>query len=70
MDNSSLAHPKWKCKYHIVFALKCCSQVICKDIKVDAGQILRTFHKCTDCHLGNLQFIMYRKIWDIFYISE
>ncbi len=40
MDNNSLAHTKWECKYHIVFAPKYCRQVIYKDIKADVGQIL------------------------------
>ena len=42
MDNNSLAHTKWECKYHIVFAPKYWRQVIYKDIKADVGQILRT----------------------------
>lgn len=40
MDNNSLAHTKWECKYHIVFAPKYRRQVIYKDIKADVGQIL------------------------------
>ena len=42
MDNNSLAHTKWECKYHIVFAPKYRRQVIYKDIKADVGQILGT----------------------------
>ena len=41
MDNSSLAHTKWNCKYHIVFAPKYRRQVIYGKIKVDIGIILR-----------------------------
>jgi putative transposase len=41
MDNNSLAHSKWNCKYHIVFAPKYRRQVIYGSIKVDIGQILR-----------------------------
>jgi len=41
MDNNSLAHTKWNCKYHIVFATKYRRQVIYGKIKVDVGQILR-----------------------------
>ena len=29
MDNKSLAHTKWECKYHLVFAPKYRRQVIC-----------------------------------------
>lgn len=41
MDNSSLAHSKWNCKYHIVFASKYRRQVIYGKIKTDVGAILR-----------------------------
>ena len=38
MDTTnSLAHTKWECKYHIVFAPKYRRQVIYKDIKADVG---------------------------------
>ena len=33
MDVNSLAHTRWECKYHIVFAPKYRRQVIYKDIK-------------------------------------
>lgn len=41
MDNNSLAHTKWDCKYHIVFAPKYRRQIIYGKIKKDIGQILR-----------------------------
>ncbi len=41
MDNSSLAHTKWNCKYQIVFAPKYRRQIIYGKIKVDIGTILR-----------------------------
>ena len=37
---NSLAHTKWECKYHVVFAPKYRRQVIYKDIKADVGRIL------------------------------
>ncbi len=40
-DTNSLAHSKWNCKYHIVFAPKYRRQVIYTKIKADIGQILR-----------------------------
>ena len=40
-DTNSLAHSKWNCKYHIVFAPKYRRQVIYSQIKADIGQILR-----------------------------
>lgn len=41
MDKNSLAHTKWNCKYHIVFAPKYRRKVIYGTIKVDIGKILR-----------------------------
>ena len=41
MDSKSLAHSKWRCKYHIVFAPKYRRQVIYGKIKGDIGVILR-----------------------------
>ena len=40
-DISSLAHSKWNCKYHIVFARKYRRQIIYGKIKADIGAILR-----------------------------
>jgi len=37
--DNSLAHTKWECKYHVVFAPKYRRQVIYKDIRADVGQI-------------------------------
>ena len=42
MDNNSLAHTKWNCKYHIVFTPKYRRQIIYKQISSDIGQIIRT----------------------------
>ena len=41
LDTDSLAHSKWNCKYHIVFAPKYRRQVIYGKIKVDIGIMLR-----------------------------
>ena len=41
MDNNSLAHTKWNCKYHIVFAPKFRRKEIYGKYKVDIGMILR-----------------------------
>jgi len=41
MDTKSLAHSKWRCKYHIVFVPKYRRQVIYGKIKSDIGVILR-----------------------------
>ena len=40
LDVNSLAHTKWECKYHIVFAPKYRRQIIYKQIRADVGEIL------------------------------
>ena len=40
-DVNSLAHSKWRCQYHIVFAPKYRRQEIYGQIKADVGKILR-----------------------------
>ena len=45
MDNNSLAHSKWNCKYHIEFAPKYRRLAIYGKIKVDIGKILRKLCK-------------------------
>ena len=41
LDVESLAHTKWECKYHIVFAPKYRRQIIYGKIKEDIGKTLR-----------------------------
>ena len=41
MNNNSLAHTKWNCKYHIVFAPKYRRQAIYGQIRADIGKIIR-----------------------------
>ena len=40
-DTNSLAHTKWNCKYHIIFAPKYRRQIMYGKIKADIGKILR-----------------------------
>ena len=42
IDNNSLTHTTWNCKYHIIFAPKYRRQVIYGKIKMDIGKIIRT----------------------------
>ena len=44
-DINSLAHSKWNCKYHIVFAPKYRRMIIYNRLKVDIGKILRKLCK-------------------------
>ena len=41
MDNNSLSHTKWNCKYHIVFCPKYRRQVIYGQLRAAIGKILR-----------------------------
>ena len=41
MDMNSLAHTKWECKYHIVFAPKYRRKVFYKEKRAEIGKILR-----------------------------
>ena len=40
-DTNSLAHTKWHCKYHMVFAPKYRRKVIYGDLKTEIGKIFR-----------------------------
>ena len=45
MDKNSLAHTRWECKYHIVFAPKYRRKRIYNKIKADVAHILRELCK-------------------------
>ena len=45
MDKNSLAHTRWECKYHIVFAPKFRRKAIYGTLKRDIGAILRKLCK-------------------------
>ncbi|NLD46492.1 MAG: IS200/IS605 family transposase [Clostridiaceae bacterium] len=51
MDNNTLAHTKWNCKYHIVFAPKYRRQVIYGKVKEDIGKILRKLCEYKDVEI-------------------
>ena len=38
---NSLAHTKWECKYHVVFAPKFRRKVIYGKLKIEIGKIIR-----------------------------
>ncbi len=40
MDNNSLSHTTWNCKYHIVFASKYRRKIIYSELKQDIANIL------------------------------
>ena len=45
MDNNSLSHTTWNCKYHIVFAPKFRRKIIYNELKKDIASILSTLCK-------------------------
>ena len=45
MDEKSLAHTKWNCKYHIVFTPKLRRKIIYGELKRQIGEILRELCK-------------------------
>ena len=57
VDSNSLAHTKWNCKYHVVFAPKYRRQIVYGKLREDVGQILRKLcqqkgieiHEATAC---------------------
>ena len=51
-DVNSLAHSKWRCQYHIVFAPKYRRQEIYGQIKADVGKILRRL-----CEMKGIELI-------------
>ncbi len=65
MDVNSLAHTKWECKYHIVFAPKYRRQIIYKQLKVDIGKILRELYErkrveiiAAECCSGHIHMLV------------
>ena len=40
-DNKSLAHTKWNCKYHIVFAPKYRRKIFYEEKRAEIGKVLR-----------------------------
>ena len=42
MDNNSLSHTTWNCKYHIVFAPKFRRKIIYRELRQDIANILST----------------------------
>ena len=51
MDNNSLSHTKWNCKYHIVFAPKFRRKIIYGQLKQDIANILGTLYKRKCVHI-------------------
>ena len=51
MDNNSLSHTKWNCKYHIVFAPKFRRKIIYGQLGQDIANILSSLCKRKGVHI-------------------
>lgn len=51
MDNNSLSHTTWNCKYHIVFAPKYRRKIIYGELKQDIANILSMLCKRKKVHI-------------------
>ena len=51
MDNNSLAHTSWNCKYHIVFAPKYRRKIIFGELRYDIAYILSMLCKRKEVHI-------------------
>ena len=51
MDNHSLSHTTWNCKYHIVFAPKYRRKIIFRELKQDIANILSMLCKRKEVHI-------------------
>ena len=51
MDANSLAHTKWNCKYHIVFAPKYRRKIIYGELRQDIANILSMLCKRKEVHI-------------------
>ena len=51
MDNNSLSHTTWNCKYHIVFAPKYRRKIIYGELRQDIANILSMLCKRKEVHI-------------------
>ncbi|XAT43944.1 transposase [Yersinia pestis] len=57
-DEKSLAHTRWNCKYHIVFAPKYRRQVFYREKRRAIGSILRKL-----CEWKNVNILKQNAVW-------
>ena len=49
MEQQSLNHTKWECKYHVVFIPKCRRKVLYKDLRPYLGAVFRSLTEQKEC---------------------
>ena len=55
MDNNSLSHTTWNCKYHIVFAPKYRRKIIYRELRQDIANILSMLCKRKEVHIAEAE---------------
>ncbi|MBK8091188.1 MAG: IS200/IS605 family transposase [Verrucomicrobiaceae bacterium] len=51
MEQQSLNHTKWECKYHVVFIPKCRRKVLYKELRPYLGEVFRSLTEQKECRV-------------------
>ncbi len=51
MEQQSLNHTKWECKYHVVFIPKCRRKVLYKELRPYLGAVFRSLTEQKECRV-------------------
>ena len=51
MEQQSLNHTKWECKYHVVFIPKCRRKVLYKELRPYLGGVFRSLTEQKECRV-------------------
>lgn len=51
MEQQSLNHTRWECKYHVVFIPKCRRKVLYKELRPYLGEVFRTLTEQKECRV-------------------
>lgn len=51
MNEQSLNHTKWECKYHVVFIPKCRRKTLYKELRVHLGEVFRSLTEHKECRV-------------------
>ena len=51
MEQQSLNHTKWECKYHVVFIPKCRRKVLYKELRPHLGKVFRALTEQKECRV-------------------
>ena len=51
MNEQSLNHTKWECKYHVVFIPKCRRKTLYKELRAHLGEVFRSLTEHKECRV-------------------